>query len=109
MRKADKLSRSTTLNTENKMTRDLQELQYCADIQALLHLCKKWQTIAKSEKKKKEAKEIYTMVGNVFIYVAGLHLERRSFDSIIDDLRKEKWIAIKEKDEYIKQSQRNSK
>jgi len=49
------------------------------------------------------------MVGNVFIYVAGLHLERRSFDSIIDDLRKEKWIAIKEKDEYIKQSQRNSK
>jgi len=55
MRKANELSRSTTLNTENKMTRDLQELQYCADIQALLHLCKKWQTIAKSEKKEKRS------------------------------------------------------
>lgn len=109
MRKANKLSRSTTFNTANKMTRDLQELQYCADIEALLHLCKKWQTIAKSEKKKKEAMEIYTMVGNIFVYVAGLHLERRSFDSVIDNLRKEKWEAINEKDEYIKQSKRNSK
>jgi len=65
--------------------RNLGQLQYTADMDALLNLIKD----------NKKYKDLETPIINIFFYVNQLELERRSFDNVIDKLRGDKHRAIK--------------
>ena len=64
--------------------RNLGQLQYTADMDALLNLIKE----------NKKYKDLETPIINIFFYVNQLELERRSFDNVIDKLRGDKHRAI---------------
>lgn len=65
--------------------RNLGQLQYTADMDALLNLIKD----------NKKYKDLETPIINIFFYVNQLELERRSFDNVIDKLRGDKHRAVK--------------
>ena len=63
--------------------RNLGQLQYTADMNALLNLIKD------------KYPDLETPIINIFFYVNQLELERRSFDNVINKLRGDKHRAIK--------------
>ena len=76
--------------------RKLGQLQYTADMDALLNLIKD----------NKKYKDFETPIINIFFYVNQLELERRSFDNVIDKLRGDKHRAIKRARKAEKQNEK---
>lgn len=74
-----------------KPIKDFQQLQYLASMDAALNIVKSWLD-AKPENK--ELQELAKGLMDISIYVSGLELERRSFDTIVTDLRLAKNRAI---------------
>lgn len=72
------------------MNRDLQGLRYAAAIDSAIKIVKGW--VDKSDNA--EAKEVLTGLTDIFIYNSGLELERRTFDSLIDEYKSERNRAI---------------
>ena len=74
-----------------KPIKDFQQLQYLASMDSALNIVKSWLD-AKPENK--ELQELAKGLMDISIYVSGLELERRSFDTIITDLRLAKNRAV---------------
>lgn len=74
-----------------KPIRDFQQLQYLASMDTALNIVKSWLD-AKPENK--ELQELAKGLMDISIYVSGLELERRSFDTIVTDLRLAKNRAV---------------
>lgn len=74
-----------------KPIKDFQQLQYLASIDTALNIVKSWLD-AKPENK--ELQELAKGLMDISIYVSGLELERRSFDTIVTDLRLAKNRAV---------------
>jgi len=74
-----------------KPIKDFQQLQYLASMDTALNIVKSWLD-AKPENK--ELQELAKGLMDISIYVSGLELERRSFDTIVTDLRLAKNRAI---------------
>lgn len=74
-----------------KPIKDFQQLQYLASIDTALNIVKSWLD-AKPENK--ELQELAKSLMDISIYVSGLELERRSFDTIVTDLRLAKNRAV---------------
>ena len=72
------------------MNRDLQGLRYAAAMDSAITIVKGW--VDKTDNK--EAKEVLTSLTDIFIYNSGLELERRTFDSLIDEYKSERNRAI---------------
>jgi len=74
-----------------KPIKDFQQLQYLASMDTALNIVKSWLD-AKPENK--ELQELAKGLMDISIYVSGLELERRSFDTIVTDLRLAKNRAV---------------
>ena len=74
-----------------KPIKDFQQLQYLASMDTALNIVKSWLD-AKPENK--ELQELSKALIDISIYVSGLELERRSFDTIVTDLRLAKNRAV---------------
>ena len=74
-----------------KPIKDFQQLQYLASMDTALNIVKSWLD-AKPENK--ELQELAKGLMDISIYVSGLELERRSFDTIVTDLRLSKNRAV---------------
>lgn len=74
-----------------KPIKDFQQLQYLASMDSALNIVKSWLD-AKPENK--ELQELAKGLMDISIYVSGLELERRSFDTIVTDLRLAKNRAV---------------
>ena len=68
----------------------LGKLQATADMNALLHLVKKW----KAKSKNKEIKDLEDIAIRIFFYINQLELEQYSFDKLISEARNDKLRAI---------------
>ncbi len=72
------------------MNRDLQGLRYAAAIDSAINIVKGW--VEQSDNA--GAKEVLTCLTDIFIYNSGLELERRTFDSLIDEYKGDRNRAI---------------
>ena len=71
--------------------RNYSELQYHADVTESLEIIQRW-------RKKSDNKELIKLsnaILGISIYVANLQNERKAFDRIVDELKSDKWRAIK--------------
>ena len=70
----------------NKVERDLNFLQYSADIYEVLNICKAWRDKLNG-KENKELDKLWKAMINISVYVNALRLERESFDNILTEQR----------------------
>ena len=71
--------------------KDLQQLQYLASMESALKVAQSWLDVKPNNK---ELQTLASSLIDISIYVSGLELERRSFDTIIADLRLSKNRAV---------------
>ena len=74
-----------------KPIKDFQQLQYLASMDTALNIVKSW---LDAKPKNKELQELAKGLMDINIYVSSLELERRSFDTIVTDLRLAKNRAV---------------
>ena len=67
--------------------RDLKQLQYNASMQTALTTVKQW---LDARPDNKELKELTKCLTDIYFYVNSLELERKGFDSVIDNLKAER-------------------
>jgi len=71
--------------------KDFQQLQYLASMESALKVAQSWLDV------KPNNKELQTLVSSLIdinVYLSSLELERRSFDTIVTDLRLSKNRAV---------------
>ena len=71
--------------------RNYSELQYHADVTESLEIIQRWRKKSDNE----ELVKLSNAILGISIYVANLQNERKSFDRIVDELKSDKWRAIK--------------
>ena len=71
--------------------RNYSELQYHADVTESLEIIQKWRKKSDNE----ELVKLSNAILGISIYVANLQNERKAFDRIVDELKSDKWRAIK--------------
>jgi len=71
--------------------RNYSELQYHADVTESLEIIQKW----RKQSDKEELIKLSNAILGISIYVANLQNERKAFDRIVDELRADKWRAVK--------------
>jgi hypothetical protein len=71
--------------------RNYSELQYHADVTESLEIIQKW----RKQSDKEELIKLSNAILGISIYVANLQNERKAFDRIVDELKSDKWRAIK--------------
>jgi hypothetical protein len=71
--------------------RNYSELQYHADVTESLEIIQRW----RKKSDNKELVKLSNAILGISIYVANLQNERKAFDRIVDELKSDKWRAIK--------------
>jgi len=71
--------------------RNYSELQYHADVTESLVIIQRWRKKSDNE----ELVKLSNAILGISIYVANLQNERKAFDRIVDELKSDKWRAIK--------------
>lgn len=71
--------------------RNYSELQYHADVTESLEIIQRWRKKSDNE----ELVKLSNAILGISIYVANLQNERKAFDRIVDELKSDKWRAIK--------------
>ena len=71
--------------------RNYSELQYHADVTESLEIIQRWRKKSDNE----ELVKLSNAILGISIYVANLQNERKAFDRVVDELKSDKWRAIK--------------